>query len=211
MYEKQENIFYYLTVMNEFYKMPAMPKNSEEGILKGIYKFKESEIPAKQKVHLFGSGTILNEAVKAQKLLTEKFGIPADVWSVTSYKELLMDAQECERWNMLHPGETPRIPYIKQALKEEEGFFVAASDYMKILPDSISRWIPGDIVTLGTDGFGRSDGRTELRDFFEVDERYITLAALNLMLKHNKIKVSFVKQVMKDFGIDSEKPNPVLT
>ena len=211
MYEKQENIFYYLTVMNEFYKMPAMPKNSEEGILKGIYKFKESDIPGKQKVHLFGSGTILNEAVKAQKLLTEKFGIPADVWSVTSYKELLMDAQECERWNMLHPGEPPRIPYLKQALKDEEGYFVAASDYMKILPDSISRWIPGEIVTLGTDGFGRSDGRKELRDFFEVDERYITLAALNLMLKHNKIKASFVKQVMKDFGINGEKPNPVLT
>ena len=140
--------------------------------------------------------------------MIEEYGIPADVWSVTSYKELLSDAQECERWNMLHPGETPKIPYIKKVLENEEGYFVAASDYMKILPDSISRWIPGDIITLGTDGFGRSDGRAELRDFFEVDAKHITLAAMNLMLKQNKIKPAFVIQAMKDMGIDSEKQNP---
>jgi pyruvate dehydrogenase E1 component len=211
MYEKKEDIFYYITVMNEFYKMPPMPKGSEKGILKGIYKFKESNIPAKQKLHLLGSGTILNEVIKAQNILAEKYGIPADVWSVTSYKELLRDAQVCERWNMLHPDEEPKVPYIKQAFKNEEGYFVAASDYMKILPESISKWIPGDLISLGTDGFGRSDGRAALRDFFEIDARYITLAGLNLMRKHNKVKASFVKQVIKDLGINSEKPNPAVT
>jgi pyruvate dehydrogenase E1 component len=211
MYEKKEDIFYYITVMNEFYKMPPMPKGSEEGILKGIYKFRESNIPAKQKLHLLGSGTILNEVIKAQNILAEKYGIPADVWSVTSYKELLRDAQDCERWNMLHPDEEPKIPYIKQAFKNEEGYFVAASDYMKILPESISKWIPGDLISLGTDGFGRSDGRAALRDFFEIDARYITLAGLNLMRKHNKVKASFVKQVIKDLGINSEKPNPAIS
>jgi pyruvate dehydrogenase E1 component len=133
------------------------------------------------------------------------------VWSVTSYKELLRDAQVCERWNMLHPDEEPKVPYIKQAFKNEEGYFVAASDYMKILPESISKWIPGDLISLGTDGFGRSDGRAALRDFFEIDARYITLAGLNLMRKHNKVKASFVKQVIKDLGINSEKPNPAVT
>lgn len=211
MYEKKEDIFYYITVMNEFYKMPPMPKGSEEGILKGIYKFKESDIPAKQKLHLLGSGTIMNEVLKAQNILAEKYGIPADVWSVTSYKELLRDAQDCERWNMLHPDEEPKVPYIKQAFKNEEGYFIAASDYMKILPESISKWISGDLISLGTDGFGRSDGRAALRDFFEVDARYITLAGLNLMRKHNKVKASFVKQVIKDLGINSEKPNPAVT
>ncbi|HEY5123608.1 MAG TPA: pyruvate dehydrogenase (acetyl-transferring), homodimeric type [Ignavibacteria bacterium] len=211
MYEKKEDIFYYITVMNEFYKMPPMPKGSEEGILKGIYKFKESDIPAKQKLHLLGSGTILNEVIKAQNILAEKYGIPADVWSVTSYKELLRDAQDCERWNMLHPDEEPKVPYIKQAFKNEEGYFVAASDYMKILPESISKWIPGDLISLGTDGFGRSDGRAALRDFFEIDARYITLAGLNLMRKHNKVKASFVKQVINDLGINSEKPNPAIS
>lgn len=211
MYELKEDVFYYITVMNEFYKMPPMPKGSEEGILKGIYKFKESDIPAKQKLHLLGSGTILNEVIKAQNILAEKYGIPADVWSVTSYKELLRDAQDCERWNMLHPDEELKVPYIKQAFQNEEGYFVAASDYMKILPESISKWIPGDLISLGTDGFGRSDGRAALRDFFEVDAKYITLAGLNLMRKHNKVKASFVKQVIKDLGINSEKPNPAVT
>ena len=211
MFEKQENIFYYITVMNEFYKMPPMPKGCEEGILKGIYKFKESEIPARQKLHLFGSGTILNEVIKAQHILADKYGIPADVWSVTSYKELLRDAQDCERWNMLHPDSEPKIPYIKKALENEEGFFVAASDYMKILPESISKWIPGDIISLGTDGFGRSDGRKQLRNFFEVDAKYITISALYLMSKHGKIKTSFVRQAAKDLGIDTEKPNPVIS
>jgi pyruvate dehydrogenase E1 component len=211
MFEKQENIFYYITVMNEFYKMPPMPKGCEEGILKGIYKFKESEIPAKQKLHLFGSGTILNEVIKAQHILADKYGIPADVWGVTSYKELLRDAQDCERWNMLHPDSEPKIPYIKKALENEEGFFVAASDYMKILPESISKWIPGDIISLGTDGFGRSDGRAQLRNFFEVDAKYITISALYLMSKHGKIKTSFVRQAAKDLGIDTEKPNPVIS
>jgi pyruvate dehydrogenase E1 component len=211
MYEMQEDVFYYITVMNEFYKMPPMPEGCEEGILKGLYKFKESEIPSRQKLHLFGSGTILNEAIKAQSILSEKYGIPADVWSVTSYKELLKDAEHCERWNMLHPEAEQKVPYIKQALKNEEGYFVAASDYMKILPESISKWIPGDIISLGTDGFGRSEGRAALRDFFEVDARYIVIAGLNMMLKHNKVKASFVKQVIEDFGIDSEKPNPAVT
>jgi pyruvate dehydrogenase E1 component len=209
MYHNNEDIFYYLTLMNETYKMPKMPEGVEEGILKGIYRFKKSDSKKKNKIHLFGSGTILNEAIKAAETLEEKYNASVDVWSITSYKELYMDAIDCERWNMLHPGEKPKVPYIKQALKSETGIFVAASDYLKMLPSSIDNWFPGNLCILGTDGYGRSEGRAELRDFFEVDWRYITIAALNGLVKEEKIKLDVVKQAIKDFGINPEKPNPV--
>lgn len=210
MYEKQEDIFYYLTVMNEFYLMPPMPEGVEEGILKGIYRYSESKIKSsKLKAHLFGSGTILNEVIKAQKILEDKYKVSADVWSVTSYKELYMDATDAERHNMLNPEQEQIKPYVTKVLENETGVFIAASDYIKALPAMIEKWIPGEFSILGTDGFGRSDGREELRDFFEVDYRYIVVAALNSLAKEKKIDPSEVNKAIKDFGLDQNKPNPV--
>jgi len=211
MYEEQESVFYYLTVMNENYPMPAMPEGAKEGIVKGMYKLKSSELKnGKYRAQLFGSGTILNEVVKAQKIL-EDYKVAADVWSVTSYKELRRDALDIERWNMLHPAEDPKLSYITQMLKDEEGVFVASSDYVKALPDSISKWVPRNLYSLGTDGFGRSEGRKELRDFFEVDARHVALAALYALLREGKIKSSVVEKAMKDLDINSEKRNPLTT
>lgn len=210
MYEDQERIFYYLTVMNENYAMPQMPKGVKEGIVKGMYKFKASaKKQTKLKAHLFGSGTILNEVIKAAEILEEEFKISADVWSVTSYKELRRDALDVERWNMLHPSEKPRVPYITQQLKNETGVFVASSDYVKALPDSIAKWIPGTLMSLGTDGFGRSEGRAELRDFFEVDAKHIVLATLYALAKEDKIKMMMVDKAIKQLEIDTSRPNPV--
>ncbi|MDP4116264.1 MAG: pyruvate dehydrogenase (acetyl-transferring), homodimeric type, partial [Bacteroidota bacterium] len=210
MYEDQENIFYYLTVMNENYPMPPMPEGAKDGILKGMYKLKSSSKKnTKVKAHLFGSGTILNEAVKAQELLEDEYKISADVWSVTSYKELRKDALEAERWNMLHPMETPKIPYVTEMLQKEEGVYVAASDYVKTLPDSIAKWMPRPLISLGTDGFGRSEARKELRDFFEVDYRHITLAVLGELFKQGKIKQPVLEKAMLDLEINPDKKNPM--
>ncbi len=210
MYEEQEKIFYYITVMNENYDMPPMPAGAKEGILKGMYKFKASDKKnLKLKVQLFGSGTILNEVIKAAQILEDEFKVAADIWSVTSYKELRRDGLDIERWNMYHPTETPKLPYITQMLKDEEGVFVAASDYVKALPDSVSRWFPKKLVSLGTDGFGRSEGRTALRDFFEVDAKHIVVATLHALSLENKIKNTVVEKAIKDYGIDQNKPNPI--
>jgi pyruvate dehydrogenase E1 component len=211
MYEEQESVFYYLTVMNENYQMPAMPDGVKEGIVKGMYKLKSSELKnPKCRAQLFGSGTILNEVVKAQEIL-EDYKVSADVWSVTSYKELRRDALDIERWNLLHPLEEPRVPYITKMLKDEEGVFVASSDYVKALPDSISKWIPRPLISLGTDGFGRSDSRMALRDFFEVDAKHVVLAALYALLKDGKIKSGIVEKAMKDLNINPDKRNPMST
>ncbi len=210
MYEEQENVFYYLTVMNENYAMPPMPKGAEKGIVKGMYKLKASKKKtSKLKAQLFGSGTILNEVVKAQEILEEDYKISADVWSITSYKELRKDALDAERWNMLHPNEKQKVPYVTQSLKDEEGVFVAASDYVKALPDSIAKWFPGELTSLGTDGFGRSEGRKELRDFFEVDAKHIVLAVLNALYKEKKIKYNIIEKAIKDLGINPAKKNPM--
>jgi len=211
MYEENENLFYYLTVMNEPYVQPAMPGDVEEGILRGIYKYQSSSAKSSEDtVRLFGSGTILNEAVAAKKILEEQFDVPADVYSVTSYKELYRDALSAERWNRLHPGETPRVPYVAQVLDGEKGLYVAASDYVQTLPASIAKWIPGRVQYLGTEGFGRSEDRAALRDFFEVDARYIALAALSAMARDGRVKSSMVEKAMKEMGIDSEKKNPLV-
>jgi len=162
------------------------------------------------RANLFGSGAILNEALKAQDLLAEKYGVAADVWSVTSYKELYRDGNDIERWNMLHPGQKPRTPYITECVAGDDGVFVAATDYVKALPDSISQWLPGRLISLGTDGFGRSDSRAALRDFFEVDHRTITLATLVALARERKIKTEVVTQAMRDLEIDPEKVNPIL-
>lgn len=212
MYEDQENVFYYLTVMNENYPMLPMPDGAKEGILKGMYKLKpSSKKSAKVKVHLFGSGTILNESLKAQEILEDDYKISTDVWSVTSYKELRKDALEVERWNLLHPMESPKIPYVSSLLKNEDGVFVAASDYVKALPDSISKWLPKPLITLGTDGFGRSEARKELRDFFEVDSRHIVLAAMGELFKQGKIKQQLLEKAMLDLEINPDKRNPMLS
>ena len=215
MYCKQENWIYYLTVMNETYKMPPMPKRPgvREGILRGMYKFKATKKKGtKQKplirAHLLGSGAILNEALKAQDILEKEYGVAADVWSVTSYKELYSDAVDCERFNLLNPTSKPRVPYVQDLLADEEGVFVAASDYMKIMPAIISQWFPVPVHCLGTDGFGRSDGRKELRDFFEVDARYITVAALHQLALKGDVTKKLVAKAIKDLGLDPKKLNP---
>jgi pyruvate dehydrogenase E1 component len=210
MYEAQENIFYYLTVMNEFYPMPPMPSGVREGILKGMYRFRTSEKKnAKLHAQLFGSGAIMREVMQAQKLLEEKYDIAADVWSITSYKELYRDGHEAERWNRLHPMEPPRIPYVTACLSQVPGVLVAASDYVKALPDSISRWFPRPLISLGTDGFGRSDTRKALRDFFEVDARFVTLATLAALAQAKQIGSEIVQKAMIDLEIDPGKSNPV--
>ena len=209
MYEKQENIFYYITMMNEFYQMPAMPEGVEEGILKGMYRFKASELKnARAKVTLMGSGTILNQAIKAQEILETQYNVAADVWSVTSYKELYTDCTNTMRWNLLHPSEK-KASYVEECFADSKGVFVAASDYLKAMPCSIAEWIPGRLIPLGTDGFGRSDDRPELRDYFEVDARFITLAALYGLSEEGSIDKETVQQAIDDLDIDPDKVNPV--
>jgi pyruvate dehydrogenase E1 component len=210
MYQEQESIFYYITVGNEPYTMPPMPEGCEDGILKGMYKFREApNKKAKLKAQLFGSGAIMNEALKAQQILADDFDVAADVWSVTSYKELRRDALECDRWNMLNPGSKKKTPYITQCLEGEPGIVVAASDYLKALPDAMERWIPQRLVTLGTDGFGRSESRRALRDFFEVDARYIVLATLHGLAQEGKVKTETLKKAIKQLEIDPGKPSPL--
>jgi len=194
--------------------MPEMPAGEgiREGILKGMYRFKTSDRKdARLRAQLFGSGTIMFEVLKAQQILEEKYGVGADVWSVTSYKELYREGNDCERWNMLHPGETPRVPFVAQSLKDAPGVFVAASDYMKVLPESISQWVPRSLTSLGTDGFGRSENRESLRDFFEVDAKHIVLATLHALAREKQIQPELVKQAVQDLGINPDKPNPAVS
>ena len=212
MYQDQESIFYYLTVMNEQYEMPSMPEGSREGILKGMYRFRAAaESSATLRAQLFGSGAILSEVIKAQEILESKYDVGADVWSVTSYGQLYRDGHACERWNMLHPGDTPRVPYVTQCLKDAPGVFVAASDYLKALPDSIDRWLPRPLVALGTDGFGRSETRAALREFFEVDHRYVVVATLAALARDGKVAAAVVDEAIKALHINSEKANPAVS
>ena len=209
MYENCEDVFYYLTVENESYPMPEMPEGVEEGILKGMYCYRRSRSRAKHRVQVLASGAILNQALSAQKLLSERFNIASDVWSATSFKELHRDGMETDRWNMLHPGEKPRVPYIRQCLGEDPVPIVIASDYVKALPNSLVRWMPGVPVTLGTDGFGRSESREALRDFFEVDSRFIALGALTALAGQKKIKRGTLEKAIKELDINPSKPNPL--
>jgi pyruvate dehydrogenase E1 component len=213
MFCHEEDCIYYLTVENETYKMPPMPagENVREGILKGMYRYRRSEAKNREKrprAHLLGSGALVNEAVAAQELLEERFGVAADVWSVTSYKELYRNAIETERWNLLHPGEKPRRPYLNDLLGPEEGVFVAASDYLKVLPAVLAKWVPGRLHCLGTDGFGRSDGRAQLRDFFEVDRRHLALAALYELAADGAVERKVLTEAIEQLDIDPEKLNP---
>src|SRR2546425_701896 len=214
MYVNGESIFYYLTVGNEPLPMPAMPDGDKvrDGILKGMYLFKPSQKKdAKLRAQLFGSGAIMFEVLKAQQILEEKYNVAADVWSVTSYKSLYRDGNDCERWNMLHPVQTPRVPYVTQCLKDAPGVFVAASDYMKVLPESIAQWVPRPLIALGTDGFGRSENRASLRDFFEGDAKHVVLATLHALAREKHIAIKKVEQAVRDFGINPEKANPAIS
>ena len=210
MYEHGESVFYYITLYNENYPMAAMPEDATEGILKGMYKFRAAKSSSKgTKIHLLGSGPILREVLQAQDILAEKYGVAADVWSVTSYKELRREALEVERWNRLHPLEKSRMSYVEKVLGQEKGIFLAASDYMKSLPEMIARWVPGGLTPLGTDGFGRSENRASLRRFFEVDAEFITLAALDQLARRGEIKPERVQKAIKELDIDPEKADPV--
>jgi len=208
MYQEQESVFYYITVMNENYAHPAMPAGAEQGILSGMYLLKTGG-RGKVRVTLFGSGAILREVLSAAELLESGYGVPADVFSVTSYSELRRGALAVERWNMLHASEPRKQTYIEQVLAEREGPFIAASDYMKTVADQIRQWVPGPYTVLGTDGFGRSDSRAELRRFFEVDRHYVVVAALKALSDEGKIDAQTVNKAMQNFGIDPEKSNPV--
>jgi pyruvate dehydrogenase E1 component len=207
MYVEQENIFYYIAVMNENYAQPAMPTGVEAGILKGAYLL---QIGGRGKVRatLLGSGTILRECLAAAQLLEQSYGVPTDVFSVTSFNELRKDALEADRWNLLHPGQTPRLSYVQQLFKDREGPIVAATDYIRTVPDQIRTWIPGKYVTLGTDGFGRSDSRSQLRKHFEVDRNHIAITALRALADEGKVDKATLSKAMKDLEIDPSKPDP---
>jgi pyruvate dehydrogenase E1 component len=210
MYEVGEDIFYYITLYNENYPQMPMPEGAREGILRGLYKLKPAPMKGKgSKVQLFGSGPILREALRAQEILADRYGIAADVWSATSYKELRRDALETERWNMLHPTEEPKRSYVERVLEKEQGLFLATSDYVRSVPDMIQRWVPGGLWSLGTDGFGRSESRPALRRFFEIDAECMTVATLYRLARKGDVKPAVVAQAMKDLQVHADKLDPM--
>ena len=210
MYAEGEEIFYYLSLYNENYAMPPMPAGVEDGILKGLYKFKPGPDGKKLKAHIFGSGSIINSAIKAQGILAERYDVSADVWSATSYKLLRTDALRCKRWNMLHPTAPPKKSYLESLLANEQGAFVAVSDNIRAVPDQIAPWVPGGLMTLGTDGFGRSDTRTRLRRFFEIDAESTVIATLFTLAEEGQVDRQLVGTAIKDLGVDPEKVQPQL-
>ena len=210
MYQEKEDRFYYLTIYNENYVQPPMPSQDiREGILKGIYRYRPA-LNGNAQLQLFGSGPILNEALRAQEILNEKYGIQADVWSVTSYNELRREALAVERWNRLHPNEPERKPYILEAVEGAEGPIIAATDYMKIVPDQLAPWLRGRLVSLGTDGFGRSDNRKYLRNFFEISAEAITAAALSRLAREGKFDAQQAAAAIRELGLDPESADPAI-
>jgi pyruvate dehydrogenase E1 component len=211
MYEGGEDCMYYITLHNENYQMPAMPEGAEEGIVRGMYKVSSVDAGAKRpQVQLLGSGAILREALRAQQILAERYQVSSQAWSVTSYTELHRDAQACERWNRLHPNETPKQPYLQQVLGGEQGPFIASSDYVRAVSEQISAWTPGGLTVLGTDGLGRSDTRKRLRRHFEVDAECITLTALQQLAQRDQFDKKQLANVIKDLGIDPDKIDPMI-
>jgi pyruvate dehydrogenase E1 component len=211
MYQQQENIFYYVTMMNENYAHPALPQGSEEGILAGMYLFSQAEAEPggnAKRVQLLGSGTILREVIAAAGLLQSDFGVAADVWSVTSFTQLCRQGLDCERWNRLHPGEQPRVSYVAKSLADRPGPVIAATDYIKTYADQIRAFVPVRYVVLGTDGFGRSDTRQQLRKFFEVNRQHVVVAALAALARDGRIPTATVAGAIRRYGIDAERPNP---
>jgi pyruvate dehydrogenase E1 component len=208
MYKEQESVFYYITVMNENYLHPPMPKGVEDGIIKGMYLLRESKAQG-FKVQLLGSGTILREVLAAADLLMEDFGIGADIWSVTSFNELRREGMDVQRWNLLHPLENRRVSYVTQCLQNRPGPVIAATDYVKTYTDQIRAFVPKAYYVLGTDGFGRSDTRKQLRRFFEVDRHYITMTALKALADSGELPVSKVAEAIDKYNINPDKPNPL--
>ena len=210
MYGDQENIFYYLTLMNEQYEHPADAGRRARRHPQG-HVCRPADVASRRPSCARSCSAAARssmQALEAQKILEEKYNVGADVWSVTSYVNLYRDGHACERWNRLHPADKPRVPYVTQATANAKGVFVAVSDYLKSLPDSIDRWLPRRLQSLGTDGFGRSETRAALRDFFEVDARFITLATLYALQQEKQIEPEVVTQAIKDLGIDPEKTDP---
>lgn len=211
MYQEQEDIYYYITVMNENYSHPEMPAGVEKDILKGMYLFKAGEKGSEARVQLLGAGTILREVIAAAELLKKDFDVTADIWSVTSFNELRREALAVTRWNLLHPDQPVKTSHVENCFKDRQGPVVAATDYMKLYADQIREFIPGKYRVLGTDGFGRSDTRERLRHFFEVDRFYITIAALKILAEEGIISTQQVVQAIEKYGIDVEKPNPAIS
>jgi pyruvate dehydrogenase E1 component len=209
MYEDKENCFYYITTMNENYQHPEMPEGVEAGIIKGMYALQKGTSKKKNRVQLMGSGTILREVEAAADILRNDYGVESDVWSGTSDNQLARDGQDVNRYNMMHPESAAKIPYITQQLADAKGPVVAATDYMKMHFEQLRDFIPASLTVLGTDGFGRSDSREKLREFFEVNRYYVVVAALKALAEDGTIKVSEVSRAIKKFNIDSDKPNPV--
>ncbi len=209
MYVEQQDVFFYLTLMNENYAHPEMPKGAEEGIIKGMYLFKEHKGKKKPVVQLMGSGTILREVIEAAELLEKDFNVDADIWSVTSFTELRREAMDCERWNMLHPEAKPHKSYVEQCMEKRQGPAIAATDYMRSFADQIRGFLPKGYKVLGTDGFGRSDTRKHLREFFEVNRYYVAVAALKALADEGTIKASEVARAIALYNIDPDKPNPM--
>jgi pyruvate dehydrogenase E1 component len=208
MYQQQENVFYYVTAMNENYHHPAMPEGVEEGILKGMYCFKESDGKG-LKVQLMGSGTILREVIAAADLLKQDFNVDADIWSMTSINELAREGNDVARWNHLHPSKKPKLSYVEAALSGRQGPAVIATDYTRIYANQIREFVPMKYTVLGTDGFGRSDTRSNLRTFFEVNRYYVVVAALGALAKDGELETKVIQQAIKKYNIDPEKPNPI--
>jgi pyruvate dehydrogenase E1 component len=210
MYAKGEDWIYYITVYNENYEMPAMPAGCEEGILKGMYRLRDVA-PAKKpkatlpRVNLLGSGAILREAMRAADLLAEHWGVASTVWSVTSWKELRREAQECRRWNMLHPEAAPRASYLEQTIASTDGVFVAVSDHVRAVPEQLDPWVPGGLFVMGTDGFGRSELRTQLRRHFEVDAECIAIGTLSRLAAAGAIGGHVVAEAITRLGVDPDK------
>jgi pyruvate dehydrogenase E1 component len=209
MYVEHKDVYYYLTVYNENHLHPAMPRGAEDGIVRGLYLFSEEKKPAKAHVQLIGSGSILREVIAAAELLKEEFGVTSDVWSATSFNELCRDGQDVERWNLLNPEKKPRKSYVAQQLEGRKGPVIASTDYVRAYAEQIRPYVPMPYYTLGTDGYGRSDNRPALRDFFEVDRRWVTVKALKALADQGLVPAEKVAQAMKIFGIRADKPNPV--
>jgi len=210
MYVENEDIYYYLSLYNENYPMPPMPAGAEEGILKGLYKFKPGPDDKKVKAHILGSGALILSALKAQEILADRYGVSADVWSATSYKLLRNDATRCQTWNMLHPARAPKKSHVEQVLEKETGAFVAVSDNVRTVPDQIAPWVPGGLLTLGTDGYGRSDTRARLRRYFGVDAESTVIATLYALAGKGLIERKVVEQAIQDLGVDPDKTQPPL-
>jgi pyruvate dehydrogenase E1 component len=209
MYEDHRDVIYYLALYNENYPQPAMPAGVEEGIVRGLYRFSEGPGERRHQAQIFASGPMVVQALRAQEMLAESWDVSAAVWSATSYQQLRADALEAERWNRLHPGKPKREPYVTELLNTHEGPVVAVTDSMKSVPDQIARWIHQPFVSLGTDGFGRSDTREELRRFFEIDGEHIVLATLSALADMGELKPEKVADAIKRYGIEPDRPSPV--